>query len=87
MTKQEFLDGTPFRVKGIHNDKGSSTYYYKDGSISKQIRSNVDERTLTDDYHLNIDEVSNKWFSGFVYVMTKKVTVKHKFEDLIAFEG
>jgi hypothetical protein len=86
MTKQEFENGTPFRVKGIHTDKGSSTYYYKDGVISKQIRSNVDERVLTDDYHLNIDEVSNKWFSGFVYVMNKKVIVKYKFEDLVAFE-
>ena len=85
MTRQEFENGTPFRIKGIHNDKGSSTYYFKDGSISKQIRSNVDERVLTDDYHLNIDEVSNKWFSGFVYVVTKKVTVKHKFEDLVEF--
>jgi hypothetical protein len=86
MTRQEFENGTPFRVKGIHTDKGSSTYYFHDGVISKQIRSNIDERTLTDDYHLNVDEVSNKWFSGFVYVMTKKVTVKHKFEDLVVFE-
>lgn len=86
MTRQEFENGTPFRVKGIHNNQGGSTYYYNDGTISKQIRSNIDERVLTDEYHLNVDEVSNKWFSGFVYVMTKKVTVKHKFEDLVVFE-
>jgi hypothetical protein len=87
MTKEEFENGIPFRVKGIHNDKGSSTYYFHDGTISKQIRSNIDERTLTDDYHLNVNEVSNKWFSGFVYVMDKKVNVKYKFEDLVVFEG
>jgi len=85
MTKEQFLDGTPFRVKGIHNSKGSSTYYFDKGTISKQIRSNVDERVLTDNYHLNVSEMSEEGFTGFVYVMDNKVEVSYWFSDLVEF--
>ena len=86
MTRQEFLDGVSFRVKGIHTDKGSSTYYYSDGTLTKQIRSNIDERALTNDYHLNVEDVSDNGFKGFVFVVDKKVEVEYKFGDLVAFE-
>jgi hypothetical protein len=86
MTRQEFLDGVSFRVKGIHTDKGSSTYYYSDGTLTKQIRSGIDERALTNDYHLNVEDVSDNGFKGFVFVVDKKVEVEYKFGDLVAFE-
>jgi hypothetical protein len=86
MTRQEFLDGVSFRVKGIHTDKGSSTYYYSDGTLTKQIRSGIDERALTDDYHLNVEDVSDNGFKGFVFVVDKKVEVEYKFGDLVVFE-
>lgn len=86
MTKQEFESGTPFRVKGPHNNFGSSTYYYENKSISKQIRSNIDESVLTDSYHLNVEKISRVGFEGFVFVMSKRVNVKLRFEDLMAFE-
>jgi hypothetical protein len=85
MTKEQFLNGTPFRVKGIHNSKGSTTFTYEGGVISKQIRSGIDERKITNDYHLNILEVSDKGFTGFVYVMNERVNVSYLFDDLVEF--
>jgi hypothetical protein len=85
MTKEQFLNGTPFRVKGIHNSKGSATFTHEGGVISKQIRSSVDERKITDDYHLNVLEVSDKGFTGFVYVMNKQINISYKFKDLVEF--
>lgn len=93
MTKEQFISGTPFRVKGIytykgiHNYKGNSTYYYENGTIAKQIRSSIDEKVINDSYHLNVLETSNEGFTGFVYVMDKKVEVSYWFEDLIPFES
>jgi hypothetical protein len=85
MTKKQFLAGTPFRVKGIHNYKGSSTYYYGNEIIAKQIRSSIDEKVITDSYHLTVSEISKGGFTGFVYVMDKKVEVSYWFEDLVPF--
>lgn len=86
MTKDQFLSGQSFRVKGIYTDKGSATYYYKEGILNKQIRSVKDERVLTDDYHLNISQISDEGFTGFVFVMDKHVEVNYWFEDLEIFE-
>ena len=86
MTKQEFLAGNPFSI-GLKYRKGDSTYYFTpseitSGSLSKQIRSGVDGRAITNDYHLSVDKIGTKSFIGFVYVMEKRVNIKYKFEDL-----
>jgi hypothetical protein len=86
MTKQEFLAGNPFSI-GLKYRKGDSTYYFTPseittGSLSKQIRSGVDGRAITNDYHLSVDKIGTKSFIGFVYVMEKRVNIKYKFEDL-----
>ena len=90
MTKQEFLNGTPFTI-GPRVSKGDRTFYYtpgeSNGVISKQIRSSIDDRVIIDDYHLNVEKVGTKAFTGFVYVMDKRVNVKYKYEDLTAYVG
>jgi hypothetical protein len=91
MTKQEFLAGNPFTIESKYR-KGDSTYYFTpseitSGSLSKQIRSGVDGRIITDDYHLSVDKIGTKSFSGFVFVMEKRVNIKYRFEDLKAYVG
>ena len=85
ITKEQFLNGTPFRVKG-DGYKGSPTFYYTDGYLQQQIRSSIDERVMTEGYLCNVNKVGTKAFSGFVFIVTKKVNVKYKFEDLEVFE-
>ena len=90
MTKQEFLSGMCFTI-GAPTYKGASTYSYQssdsnDGCISKQSRSSLDNRIVLDDYECNILTMGIKSFSGFTYIMGKRVNVKYRFEDLIPFE-
>ena len=91
MTKQEFLAGNPFSI-GLKYRKGDTTYYFTpgeitSGSLSKQIRSGIDGRAITDDYHLSVDKIGTKSFTGFVYVMEKRVNIKYRFEDLKSYVG
>ena len=86
MTREQFLNGTPFTI-GFVRYKGDSTYYFNSvGSISRQSRSSVDERVVLDDYECNVDKVGRVGFTGFTFVMKKKVVVRYRFEDLVPFE-
>jgi hypothetical protein len=86
MTKEQFLNGTPFYV-GRKSYNGDSTYYCNNAEcISKQSRSSIDERVVLDDYACNIIKIGTKGFTAFTYVMKKKVVVKYRFEDLVVFE-
>ena len=86
MTKQEFLKGTPFYV-GRKSYNGDTTYYlnHEATCLSKQTRSSIDEKVVLDDYACNIVKIGSKGFTGFTYVMKKKVSLKYKFEELVAF--
>ncbi len=87
MTKEQFLDGTPFYIKG-KKYAGDSTYYFNSaGSISRQSRSSVDERVVLDDYECNIVKIGRLCFLGFTYVMGKKVVVNVRFEDLVPYQS
>lgn len=86
MTKQDFLSGKPFRVNGTGDYKGASTFFYDGECMVKQARSSIDESVLFSDYHMNIKTVSDKWFSGFTYVMHKKVQIRLKYEQLVKFK-
>jgi hypothetical protein len=86
MTKEQFLNGTIFRIAGP-TYKGACTYYlnHKAECISKQIRSSVDEKVIIDDYECNITKIGRLGFTGITHVMKKRVVVKFKFEDLVEF--
>jgi hypothetical protein len=84
MTKEQFMNGVPFKVASKVDYKGASTFKY-DECIMKQVRSGEDNSILLEDYHLNVKKIGRLGFEGFVFVMNKKVNIKYKFEDLIVF--
>ena len=84
MTREQFLSGVSFKVKGP-SYKGAETYYY-DECIMKESRSSLDERVITKGHHANVIKVGRVGFTAFSFVMNKKVTVKYKFEDLVEFK-
>lgn len=81
MTKEQFTSGTPFYINA-KKYKGDSTYYFKDNLIVRQIRSSVDEGVILEDFECNVDKVGRLGFTGFTYVMGKKVTIKLYFVSL-----
>lgn len=84
MTREQFLNGTPFRV-GRRTYKGAETFYY-DECIMKQSRSSLDEEVIYSDYHANVLKIGRVGFTAFTFVMNKKVVVKYRFEDLVEFQ-
>jgi hypothetical protein len=87
MTKQEFLNGVSFRIKGFSTYKGANTYKYDIGCIAEEIRSHVDEKVIITSHHCNTTKIGTKGFEGFAFIMNKRVNVKFKFEDLVKFEA
>jgi hypothetical protein len=85
MTREQFLNGTPFTI-GQSTYKGDSTFYYDNGSMSRQVRSSIDQRVVLDTYECNVTKVGRVSFTGFAYVLGKRVVVKHRFEDLVQFK-
>ena len=87
MTKEQFLSGAQFYI-GVKTYKGTCTYSLsQDAScIMKQSRSSVDDRIVLEDYECNVTKLGRLSFTGFTYVMKKKVNVSYKFEDLVEFE-
>jgi hypothetical protein len=90
MTKAEFLSGKCFTI-GAPTYKGANTYSYfhgdrNNGCIMRQSRSSLDNRIVLNDYECNAPKIGSKSFTGFTYVLKKKVVVKYRFEDLIVFE-
>ena len=84
MTREQFLSGVSFRVKGFNNYKGGSTYKYAE-CIEEESRSSIDDRVIVTTYHLNVSKVGTKGFEGFTFVMNKMVKVRFKFEELEEF--
>ena len=84
MTREQFLKGTSFRVKGV-TYKGAETYYYDD-CIMKESRSSLDERVVFKGHHCNVIKVGRVGFTAFAFVMKKKVVVKYRFEDLVEYK-
>ena len=87
MTREQFLNGTIFTV-GFITYKGASTYYYNEnaGCIMRQSRSSIDERIVLNEYECNVPKITKTSFTGFTYVMKKRVVVSYKFEDLVEFK-
>ena len=85
MTKEQFLSGVHFTI-GPATSRGTSTYNYDAGHISRQIRSAVDQRIVLNDYECNLDKIGRVGFTGITFIMGKKVVVKHRFADLVEFK-
>lgn len=89
MTAEQFLNGTSFTV-GAPRYKGAETFKYDNngtgGCIIRESRSSKDEKVLFISHECNIIKVGKIGFTGFSFVVKKKVNVKYKFEDLVVFE-
>ena len=87
MTKEQFLNGTPFYI-GKKSYKGDSTYYYSESAkcICRQSRSSMDERIVLDSYEANVLKVGRLGFTGITYVLGKRVVVKLIFAGLVEFK-
>jgi predicted NAD-dependent protein-ADP-ribosyltransferase YbiA (DUF1768 family) len=83
MTREQFLSGVSFKVKGV-TYKGAETYYYDD-CIMKQSRSSINEEVLYRGHHANVIKVGRVGFTAFSFVLNKKVVVRYRFEDLVEF--
>jgi len=83
MTREQFLSGVSFKVKGV-TYKGAETYYYDD-CIMKQSRSSLNEEVLYRGHHANVIKVGRVGFTAFSFVLNKKVVVRYRFEDLVEF--
>lgn len=87
MTREQFLNGTIFTV-GLPTYKGACTYSYNEDArcMMRQSRSSVNERMVLNEYECNVPKITKTSFTGFTYVMKKKVVVSYKFEDLVEFK-
>jgi hypothetical protein len=86
MTKEQFISGTSFYIRGKKYN-GDSTYYFNEDHIRKQIRSSIEESIILEDHECNVDKVGRLGFTGYTYVMGKRVVVKLKFADLVEFQS
>jgi hypothetical protein len=84
MTKEQFLDGTPFYIGG-KKYKGDSTYYFDGGHISRQSRSSIDDKIILNDYECNVIKMNRVSFTGFTFVLGKKTVVTVRFDNLVPF--
>jgi hypothetical protein len=74
MTKQEFLNGKEFTVL-------TSIYaYHKDGYIIE--RAYCEGTLIINNYHCCVDNIGNKYFTYFNFVMGKKVSGEINFLEL-----
>ena len=86
MTKEQFTSATPFYIGGKKYN-GDKTYYFENNCIVRQVRSSEDDRVILENYECNVVKVGRVGFTGFTYVMGKKVVVKLKFADLVEFQS
>lgn len=85
MTKEQFLNGTSFTV-GVPTYKGAETFKYDGNCIVTESRSSKDERVLFDSHECNIIKIGKVGFTGFSFVVNKRVNIKYRFEDLVEFK-
>lgn len=85
MTAEQFLNGTSFTV-GAPTYKGAGTFKYENDYIIRESRSSQDEKVLFVSHECNIIKIGKVGFTGFSFVVGKRVNIKYRFEDLVMFE-
>jgi hypothetical protein len=82
MTKEQFLNGVEFEIKGS---------YFKldkeERSITKVFRSTDRTRIVMEDYHMNVERIGRVGFEAYTYIMGRRVDRKIRFEDLVEFKS
>ena len=85
MTREQFLNGTSFTV-GAPMYKGAETFKYDCGCIIRESRSSQTTAILFTGHECNIIKIGKVGFTGFDYVVGKRVNIKYRFEDLVEFK-
>lgn len=82
MTKEQFLAGTVFKY-------GCSVYRYADHDDMSTVDGGfVHKNKFTPfGYEIWVEKIGTKGFSGYRYVMNKKVKLKINFDELREIEG
>ena len=86
MTREQFLNGTSFTV-GAPMYKGAETFKYDNcGCIVRESRSSQTSEVLFTGHECNIIKIGKVGFTGFDFVVGKRVNIKYRFEDLVEFK-
>ncbi len=85
MTREQFLNGTSFTV-GAPMYKGAETFKYDGNCIVRESRSSQTTAILFTGHECNIIKIGKVGFTGFSFVVNKKVNIKYRFEDLVEFK-
>ena len=92
MTKQDFLNGKSFHLKGDWNK--TTTYKYGNegvasgnklslGGIVREYRMTNDiDKVLISDHIMNIEKVGSKKIHLYTFLLGKKITDKIRYEDM-----
>ena len=80
MTREDFIAGVEFEIKGNFFKRENST-------ITKVYRSRDRSTTVMEDYHMSIESIGRVGFECYSYMMGKRVERKVRFEDLEVFKG
>ena len=88
MTKEQFLNGTPFSLN--YDYSSDATYVYNipsgrdKGSLSREYRAK-DGTVVLSDHLLNIEKIGNKMITGYTFILDSKIVKKIRFEDMVEF--
>jgi hypothetical protein len=85
MTREQFLNGTTFTV-GVPRYKGAETFKYDGSCVIRESRSSQTNEVLFTCHECNILEIGRVVFTGFTFIVGKRVNIKYRFEDLVEFK-
>lgn len=86
MTKEQFLNGTPFSLD--YDYSSDATYVYNNpgrrdkGSLSREYRTKEGKVVLSD-HLMNIDKIGRKIITAYCFIIGSKIVKKIRFEDMI----
>ena len=88
MTKEQFLNGTPFSLN--YDYSSDATYVYNipggrdKGSLSREYRAK-DGTVVLSDHLMNIDKIGRKVITCYCFIIGSKIVKKIRFEDMVEF--
>ena len=88
MTKEQFLNGTPFSLN--YDYSSDATYVYNipggrnKGSLSREYRAK-DVTVVLSDHLMNIDKIGRKVITCYCFIIGSKIVKKIRFEDMVEF--